>query len=102
MPTYEFQCQGCEHREEKFLSIKSNPAQKLVCPACGKRSLKRLISAGAGFKMERGEFPYIDWTLPRLTPEEIKQNGVKIHSRAELRDIAAGKRNGQRYEINQV
>ena len=34
MPTYEYECEACEHRVEIFQSIKDAPKRK--CPACGK------------------------------------------------------------------
>jgi len=45
MPTYEYVCRKCEHRFERFQSIKAGPVRK--CPNCGKMSAQRLVSAGA-------------------------------------------------------
>ncbi len=46
MPTYDYECQACDHRFEKFQSIMANPLKK--CPECKKMSLQRLIGTGAG------------------------------------------------------
>ena len=45
MPIYEYQCQDCEHRLEAIQKV-TDIALK-VCPACGKQSLKKLVSAAA-------------------------------------------------------
>lgn len=45
MPTYEYECNSCGHRFERFQPITANPV--CGCPRC-KRTAKRLISAGAG------------------------------------------------------
>ena len=41
MPTYEYVCDGCGHRFDAYHSITADSLKK--CPACGKRSLQRLI-----------------------------------------------------------
>lgn len=45
MPTYEYLCQGCGYKFEKFQNMNEEPIK--VCPKCRGR-LKRLISKGAG------------------------------------------------------
>ena len=34
MPTYEYKCEACGHKFEKFQSMSSAPVRK--CPSCGK------------------------------------------------------------------
>ena len=46
MPTYDYECRNCHHAFEEFQSITAKHLRK--CPVCGKRTLKRLIGAGAG------------------------------------------------------
>lgn len=45
MPTYEYECESCGHRFERFQNISDEPIEN--CPGCGKR-VRRLIGAGAG------------------------------------------------------
>lgn len=45
MPTYEYECNKCEKRFEKFQSMIDKPIKK--CPMCGGR-VERLIGAGSG------------------------------------------------------
>ncbi|MBN1522789.1 MAG: zinc ribbon domain-containing protein [Candidatus Aureabacteria bacterium] len=46
MPTYEYLCENCGHRFEKFQKMTDNPLKE--CPECGKK-VKRLIGTGMGF-----------------------------------------------------
>jgi putative FmdB family regulatory protein len=59
MPTYEYACSACGHCFEEFHSITAKPTVK--CPACGKRKVKRLISAGAGFIFKGSGFYITDY-----------------------------------------
>lgn len=47
MPTYEYECPECGRVEEQFSSFKLAPDMK-VCVGCGKRTMHRKISGGAG------------------------------------------------------
>jgi putative FmdB family regulatory protein len=51
MPIYEYQCQQCKHRFEAMRKISDEPLT--VCPACGKATLKKLISKAA-FRLKGG------------------------------------------------
>jgi putative FmdB family regulatory protein len=59
MPTYEYVCDSCGHRLEKFQSITASPLRK--CPACGENKLKRLIGAGAGVIFKGSGFYETDY-----------------------------------------
>jgi putative FmdB family regulatory protein len=43
MPIYEYACTECEHAHEALQKMSDDPLQE--CPACGKLSLKKKISA---------------------------------------------------------
>lgn len=45
MPIYEYTCAACGHRFENMQGVNDPPPAK--CPACGKRRVKRLVSAPA-------------------------------------------------------
>jgi len=45
MPTYEYECQECKHRFDRFQSMSAEPIK--ICPKCG-GTVDRLISGGAG------------------------------------------------------
>ena len=59
MPTYEYACNACGHKFEEFQSITAAPIT--VCPECGKKKVKRLISAGAGFLFKGNGFYITDY-----------------------------------------
>jgi putative FmdB family regulatory protein len=43
MPFYEYECQACKYYTEVMQKISDAPLSK--CPSCGKRTLKKLVSA---------------------------------------------------------
>ena len=59
MPTYQYRCQSCEHELELFQGITEAPKKK--CPACKRRSLKRVIGPGAGLIFKGSGFYLTDY-----------------------------------------
>ncbi len=59
MPTYEYACGSCDHKLEVFQSITAKPLKK--CPECGRRTLKRLIGAGASIIFKGSGFYQTDY-----------------------------------------
>ena len=59
MPTYEYQCNICGHKFEKFQSITADALCK--CPDCGRMELKRLIGTGAGIIFKGSGFYETDY-----------------------------------------
>lgn len=51
MPFYEYQCTKCGHEEEVLQKISDEPLKK--CPACGKSTMKKKVSAAA-FRLKGG------------------------------------------------
>jgi len=62
MPTYDYQCSNCGHQFEKFQSMTSSQLRK--CPACGRRTLKRLIGSGGGVIFKGPGFFCNDYAKP--------------------------------------
>ena len=58
MPTYEYQCQKCGLKFERFQNIKDEPIRE--CPKC-LGSVKKLISAGAGIIFKGSGFYITDY-----------------------------------------
>ncbi|MFQ6048874.1 MAG: FmdB family zinc ribbon protein [Phycisphaerae bacterium] len=59
MPTYEYLCQACGQRIEKYQSITARPIR--LCPACGRLQLKRLVGAGSGVLFRGSGFYQTDY-----------------------------------------
>ncbi len=59
MPTYEYQCNACEHNFEEFQSINDKPLKK--CPKCKKSKLRRVFGAGAAILFKGSGFYQTDY-----------------------------------------
>jgi putative FmdB family regulatory protein len=59
MPTYEYQCDACNHNFDEFQSITESPLKK--CPKCGKLKLRRLFGTGAGILFKGSGFYQTDY-----------------------------------------
>ena len=121
MPTYEFQCQECGTKQDLFLSIKSSSKPRpLACKSCNRETVHdRLIGSGSGFT---GAAPFkpFEATTVHSKPEYLRRsdgsvvigkngrpvitklNFPKIESKQQLREVAAGAWNGEKYEVNQL
>lgn len=59
MPTYEYQCSACGHHLEAFQKMSDDPLKE--CPACGKSTLNKQISA-AGFQLKGSGWYVTDYS----------------------------------------
>jgi putative FmdB family regulatory protein len=59
MPTYEYQCDACEHNFDDFQSINDPPLKK--CPECGKSKLRRVFGTGAAILFKGSGFYQTDY-----------------------------------------
>ena len=75
MPTYEYQCDACGNKFEKFQSIKSGPIKK--CPKCGKNKVRRLISSGAGMIFKGSGFYITDYRSDSYKEKAKSESGEK-------------------------
>ena len=59
MPTYDYECQACAHHFEAFQRF----SEKLIrlCPACGKKRVRRLIGAGGALLFKGSGFYITDY-----------------------------------------
>ena len=73
MPTYEYQCQNCEHQFEEFQSITAKPLKK--CPECKKMKLQRLIGGGAGLIFKGSGFYITDYRSDSYKAAAKKDSG---------------------------
>jgi putative FmdB family regulatory protein len=59
MPTYDYCCDACGHRFEQYQAITAVPLRK--CPACERRSLRRLLGSGGGIIFKGSGFYQTDY-----------------------------------------
>jgi len=45
MPIYEYRCQECGEKFEKFVRSMNNPGPEIECPKCGGQKVEKLLSA---------------------------------------------------------
>jgi len=59
MPTYEYQCEACEHSFEEMQGFSDPPLTK--CPKCKKKKLRRLFGTGAAVLFKGAGFYQTDY-----------------------------------------
>ncbi len=59
MPTYDYQCDACQHEFELFQRISEDPIRK--CPECKKNKLRRLFGTGAAVVFKGSGFYETDY-----------------------------------------
>jgi putative FmdB family regulatory protein len=59
MPTYDYECDACDHRFEELQSFSEPPLKK--CPECGKNKLRRLFGTGAAILFKGSGFYQTDY-----------------------------------------
>src|SRR5688500_11954814 len=59
MPTYDYECDACEHKFEHFQGINDPVLTK--CPECKKKKLRRLIGAGGAVVFKGSGFYQTDY-----------------------------------------
>ncbi|MEW6686166.1 MAG: FmdB family zinc ribbon protein [Candidatus Edwardsbacteria bacterium] len=69
MPTYEYECESCGYRFERFQSITAEPIKQ--CPICG-GEVKRLIGVGSGIIFKGTGFYATDYRSPRSAEAKPK------------------------------
>src|ERR1700752_2410639 len=82
MPFYEYECQACKFYTEVMQKISDAPLTK--CPSCGKRRLKKLVSAPV-FRLKGGGWYETDFK----SDKENKRNLVGADEAPEAKAPAA-------------
>ncbi|MCK4871572.1 MAG: zinc ribbon domain-containing protein [Phycisphaerales bacterium] len=89
MPTYEYECETCEHAFEEFQSMTARPLRK--CPECGERSLRRLIGAGAGLIFKGSGFYETDYRSASYKKAAEAEKSAQSSKSDKKSDGASGK-----------
>jgi putative FmdB family regulatory protein len=81
MPIYEYRCAACGEEHEALQKVSEPPLT--VCPACGKRALKKQLSA-AGFQLKGSGWYATDFKGPAKKPAE-KKTEAKTEAKTETK-----------------
>ncbi len=87
MPTYDYECNACNHAMELFQSITAKHIRK--CPECGKLKLKRLIGAGSTIIFKGSGFYQTDY---RSEEYKSREKAEKSSSSTDKKDSKAKKK----------
>jgi putative FmdB family regulatory protein len=68
MPFYEYQCSACGHHHEELQKVGDRPLRK--CPACGRNTLRRLVSAPV-FRLKGGGWYETDFKADKETQRNL-------------------------------
>jgi putative FmdB family regulatory protein len=89
MPVYEYECQACKYYTEVMQKISDAPLIK--CPSCGKRRLKRLVSAPV-FRLKGGGWYETDFKSDKEGKRNLlaaEKEEAKTESKPEAKESAA-------------
>jgi putative FmdB family regulatory protein len=76
MPTYEYQCDACQHNFDEFQSFSDKPLKK--CPKCRKSKLRRVFGAGAAVIFKGSGFYQTDYRSDSYkSAAKAEQDGAK-------------------------
>ncbi len=73
MPTYEYRCHECGHEFEEFQKMTADPL--VVCPSCGKHTLKRVMGTGGGLIFKGSGFYLTDYKKNGSSPATSSAKG---------------------------
>jgi putative FmdB family regulatory protein len=79
MPIYEYRCEACGHQEEHLQKVSEKPLTK--CPACGRKTYKKQLSA-AGFQLKGSGWYATDFKTTGKKPAEKKAD-LKTEAKSE-------------------
>jgi putative FmdB family regulatory protein len=80
MPIYEYQCLGCG-RPFQSLIMKKGDRENVVCPVCGGRELKRLISRVVYHTSEQDRLDRYDPSKPKTDAFYGDSRNIGLHAK---------------------
>ena len=81
MPIYEYRCNKCSHQQEHLQKVSEPPLT--VCPGCGKRAYRKLLSA-AGFQLKGSGWYATDFRNKGAKSAD-KKSDAKAETKAETK-----------------
>lgn len=98
MPTYDYECDACEHTFEVFQGIMEPKKRK--CPKCGKLKLRRLLGTGSAVVFKGSGFYQTDYRSDSYKKakeadapksDSSKKEGAKSESKSGGKDSSSPK-----------
>ena len=90
MPIYEYRCSGCGHQQEYIQKV--NDPQHTQCPACGKETFSKMLSA-AGFQLKGSGWYATDFkgsgSKPASKTADAKPAEAKSETKAESKPASS-------------
>jgi putative FmdB family regulatory protein len=80
MPIYEYQCNNCD-RQFQSLVMRKEEAQGLLCPRCGSRNLKRLVSRVTYHASERDRLDSFDPSAQQSDSFYRDSRNIGLHAK---------------------
>ena len=88
MPTYDYQCDACDHLFELYQGI--NDPVKRKCPECGRLKLRRLLGTGAAVVFKGSGFYQTDYRSESYRKAQAADK-PKDSSKSSKSDAKSGK-----------
>ena len=96
MPTYDYECQSCNHTFELFQMMSAEPIKK--CPKCGKNKVKRLIGPGIGIIFKGSGFYETDYKRKETNSSggrSAENNSASIDKKPETKETKTDKKSSK-------
>ena len=84
MPIYEYQCDACQHKFETIQKVTEPLLEE--CPECGKKALRKLVSAAA-FRLKG-----TGWYVTDFKDKPAAKTGEQSKSDAEKKEPASSEK----------
>jgi len=91
LPTYQYECDACEHAFETLQSMLDKRLKK--CPKCGQNKLYRLIGAGSGIIFKGSGFYETDYKRKETSRDKSstsKEKSVKNSKSKNNKETSSG------------
>jgi putative FmdB family regulatory protein len=89
MPTYDYECDACGHKQEIFQNISDPLVEK--CPKCKKKKYRRLFGAGGGVIFKGSGFYTTDYRGDAYTKAASADKSSESSTSTTSSDTSASK-----------
>jgi putative FmdB family regulatory protein len=96
MPTYDYECDACQHTWELFQRITEDPVK--ACPECKKKKARRLFGTGAAIMFKGSGFYETDYRSEgyKKAADKDKKASSDSSSKSESKSDASSKSSGEK------